>query len=289
MSLYQEARAALRSAGFKPRKALGQHFLVHQGVLDQILRLVDLSPADEILEIGPGLGFLTSRLVAVARQVWAIEIDPALVVWLQRQPLAGHPALKLIEGDFLKVDLDTFLPARKVKLVANLPYSVSTPILFRLFEARDHFSTLVLMVQREVAERMAASAGTKTYGALSVWCQVYGRIVDRVAVPPSAFVPRPKVRSMVLKIELYPAPRAPVEELGALRRIVRAAFGQRRKTLRNALRDLGPRPAEVGQSILSSEGIDPQRRGETLSVEEFMRLAHRLRQHEDALRSGSAF
>jgi 16S rRNA (adenine1518-N6/adenine1519-N6)-dimethyltransferase len=190
-TLYQEARAALEDGRFRPKKRLGQNFLVHDRVLDSILRLVDLSPQDEILEIGPGLGSLTRRLVERAGRVWAVEVDPFLVEKL-RGSLGAHPALELIQGDILKLPLETILPERKIKLVANLPYSISTPVLFRLFELGDRFLFFVLMVQREVAERMAGGPGTKSYGALSVWCQVYGRISAKISVAPEAFFPGPK-------------------------------------------------------------------------------------------------
>jgi 16S rRNA (adenine1518-N6/adenine1519-N6)-dimethyltransferase len=277
VTLYQEARAALCETGFRPRKRLGQHFLIREGVIEAILRLIDLSREDEIVEIGPGLGFLTRRLLEVARKVWAIEVDPFLVEWMRRSPRGSHPCLDLVQGDILEVHLSSLLPDRKVKLVGNLPYGISTPVLFRLFELRQHFSILVLMVQREVAERMAASAGTKSYGTLSVWCQVHGQILDRVHVSPEAFFPRPKVRSTVVKFALYPLPLLPEEDLTMFRGLVRAAFGQRRKTLRNALRGLLHRDREEIEEALRQEGIDPQRRGETLSLDEFIRLARTLK------------
>jgi 16S rRNA (adenine1518-N6/adenine1519-N6)-dimethyltransferase len=230
-SLYREARAAIEDSDFRPKKRLGQNFLVHESVLDSIMRLVDPDEEDEILEIGPGLGSLTRRLVERARRVWAVEVDPKLIAKLREGELRAHPALELIEGDVLKLPLETILPERKIKLVANLPYSISTPVLFRLFELAGRFTFLVLMVQREVAERMASGPGTKAYGALSVWCQIYGRITAKVPVAPEAFFPRPKVRSMVLKIELYPQPLVGPDEIPVLRELVRAAFGHRRKWL----------------------------------------------------------
>ena len=280
MSLYQEARAALRELAFKPRKKLGQHFLIHEGVVGTILRLIDLSPEDEVVEIGPGLGFLTRRLVEVARKVWAVEVDPFLVEWLRQSPLGSHPAFDLIHGDVLKVPLHSILPDRRIKLVANLPYSISTPVLFRLFELREHFSLLVLMVQREVAERLAASPGTKSYGSLSIWCQIHGQILDKLPVSPDAFFPRPKVRSTVLKIALHPMPRAPAEDVSLLRGLVRAAFGQRRKTLGNALGAWLKQGRGEIEAWLRREGINPRRRGETLSVDEFIRLARSAKEND---------
>ena len=277
VSLYQEARTALRESALRPRKKLGQHFLIHDGVLEAIVRLLDLAPADEIVEIGPGLGFLTRRLVESAGKVWAVEVDPFLIQWLRTSPLGSHPGLELIQGDILKVPLDDILSGHRVKLVANLPYNISTPVLFQLFEFRHHFSHLVLMVQREVADRMAAFPGTKSYGTLSVWCQIHGQILDKLSVSPEAFFPRPKVRSTVLKIGLYPQPLLPTEYLPVLRALVRAAFGQRRKTLGNALGGWLKKGREQVEAFLQHEGIDPRRRGETLSVQEFIRLAHALK------------
>lgn len=276
-TLYDEVRAALRESELHPKKKFGQNFLIHERVIDTIVRLIDLSAADEILEIGPGLGFLTRRLVAGAAKVWAVEIDPLLVERLRRAEFAASANFVLIHGDILAVELPESLPRRRIKLAGNLPYNISTPVLFRIFEWRNHFSTLVLMVQREVAERMASRPGTKEYGALSVWCQIHGRIAEKAAVSPEAFFPRPKVRSTVLKIELFDEPLIDAADFPALRGLVRAAFGQRRKTLGNSLAGwlTGGRGASDG--LLRDQSIDPQRRGETLSVEEFIDLARAAR------------
>jgi len=162
-------------------------------------------------------------------------------------------------------------------LVGNLPYSISTPALFRVLELRDRFSSMVLMVQKEVADRIASGPGTKAYGTLSVWCQVHGRVIDKVQVSPEAFFPRPKVRSTVLKIELYPQPLVAREEIPVLRGLVRAAFGQRRKTLGNVMSTWLKAGRDDIEQFLRSQDIDPQRRGETLSVENFIGLAQALR------------
>ncbi|MGH7797959.1 MAG: 16S rRNA (adenine(1518)-N(6)/adenine(1519)-N(6))-dimethyltransferase RsmA [Candidatus Binatia bacterium] len=273
MTLYEEVRAALRESEFKPRRSRGQNFLIHERVIDSIVRLLDLDPNDEVLEIGPGLGFLTRRLLDWVAQVRAVEIDSALVEHLRRSELAEDPKLKLVYGDILTVPLADWLPKQKIKLAGNLPYSISTPVLFRIFEWHEHFSTLVLMVQKEVADRMASAPGTKQYGSLSVWCQVYGRITEKISVSPEAFFPRPKVRSTVLKIELFPEPLIAAGELPALRGLVRAAFGQRRKTLGNALSAWLKADRGEIESFLRSKDIDPRRRGETLSVDEFIKLA----------------
>ena len=285
VSLYEEVRTTLSANAFRPRKRLGQNFLIHERVFDSIMALLDLSRGDEVVEIGPGLGFLTRRLVASAAQVWAVEIDPFLTDRLARSALGAEPSLQLLRGDILKLPLNEMLPRRRVKLAANLPYSISTPILFRLLDWREHFSTLVLMVQKEVADRIAAQAGTKSYGTLSLWCQVHGRVAAKVMVSREAFYPRPKVRSTILKIEMYPEPLLPLDELPMFRCLVRAAFSARRKTLGNALASLFDDDRSHVEAFLHSGNIDPKRRGETLSVDEFIGLARLLKQRERAVQN----
>ena len=271
-TLYQEVRGALRNSEFRPNKRFGQNFLIHESVIDAILRLLALSAQDSVLEIGPGLGFLTRRLVQTAATVWAVEIDSVLAAHLRDSELGSHPAFRLIHGDVLKTPWSEILPRQKIKLVGNLPYSISTAVLFHIFERHRHFSSLVLMVQKEVAARMMSAPGTKAYGTLSVWCQIYGRIVEKVPVSPEAFFPRPTVRSTILKIDLYDAPRVTVDDTPLLRMLVRAAFGQRRKTLSNALATGLKRNRAAVDSFLETQAIDPKRRGETLSVDDFIRL-----------------
>lgn len=272
-SLYDEVRDALRNPAFRPKKRLGQNFLIHERVIESILRLLEISASDEVMEIGPGLGFLTRRLAEVAAKVWAIEIDPFLFESLSKTHLGSHPGVQLIHGDVLKVSFDDLLPQHKIKLVANLPYSISTEVLFRIFATHHHFSSLVLMVQKEVAERIAAHPGTKSYGTLSVWRQAHGRIVEKVQVAPAAFFPQPKVRSTILKIELFQEPLVSSAEAPFMRGVIRAAFGQRRKTLANALAAWWKQGREEIEALLRAQGIDPKRRGETLSVNDFIALA----------------
>jgi len=277
-TLYQEARAALQDSGFRARKSLGQNFLVHERVLDAILRVLALDSEDRVLEIGPGLGFLTRRLVEAAKEVWAVEIDDFLAHRLAHGPLAANPNFHLIHDDVLTVSPASFLPLDKVKLAANLPYSISTPVLFRLLDWRDHFSILVLMVQKEVADRIASGPGSKAYGSLSVWLQAYGRITEKIPVAPEAFFPRPKVRSTILRFEFFDHPLIAAADSAALRGLVRSAFGQRRKMLQNALASwLKLERGEI-ERFLRAHGIDPQRRGETLSVGEFVRLAEAVKE-----------
>lgn len=237
------------------------------------------SEQDRILEVGPGLGFVTRRLVGAERQVWAVEVDPLLVRWLSDGPLASHAGFHLVHDDILEADFDRLLPAGKVKVVANLPYSVAAPVLLRLFEEGRRFSLLVVMLQKEVARRLTAAPGTPSYGALSVWSRLYGRVTERVPVAPEAFTPRPKVDSTLLRIELLDPPALPAEELPALRTVVRAGFGQRRKMLGNALAGLFGNTAEA---IFESAAVDSRRRAETLDLYEFGRLARAFRDAREA-------
>ena len=269
-TLHQEAKSAWRELGFTPRKARGQNFLVHRRVIDAILRFLDLGEDDHILEVGPGLGFVTRHLVGEQRRVWAVEVDPLLVQWLRNGPLGSHPEFHLVHEDVLRTDFDRLLPEARFKVVANLPYSVAAPALLRLLEAGRHFSVLVVMLQKEVARRLAAEPGSPAYGALSLWCRLYGQVTRKVGVSPEAFTPRPRVESSLLRIELHPQPLVPAEEMPLLRAVVRAGFARRRKMLGNALADrLGGRSG----SIFERAGIDPRRRAETLDLPEFARLA----------------
>src|SRR5215207_1314066 len=224
-TLYEEVRAMLRDSEFRPRKSRGQNFLIHENVIDAILRLLDLQPGDEVVEIGPGLGFVTRRLVERAQKVWAVEIDELLAQRLIAGELGTSGRFHLIYGDILQVKLPELLPSTKVKLVGNLQYNIATEVLFRIFDWREHFSALVLMVQKEVAARMISDPGSKSYGTLSVWCQVHARISEKLDVSSEAFYPRPKVRSTILKIELLPEPLVCEKNLPVLKGLVRAAFG----------------------------------------------------------------
>jgi 16S rRNA (adenine1518-N6/adenine1519-N6)-dimethyltransferase len=277
-TLYEEVRAMLRDSEFRPRKSRGQNFLIHEHVIDAILRLLDLHPGDEIVEIGPGLGFVTRRLVERAQKVWAVEIDELLAQRLIAGELGTSGRFHLIYGDILHVRLPELLPSTKVKLVGNLPYNIATEVLFRIFDWREHFGALVLMVQKEVADRMISDPGSKSYGTLSVWCQVHARLSEKLDVSSEAFYPRPKVRSTILKMELLPEPLVCEKTLPVLKGLVRAAFGQRRKTLSNAVGSWLTCAREEVNELLVLHGIDPKRRGETLRVDEFIKLAQAIRQ-----------
>lgn len=255
--------------GFRTKKRYGQNFLRDRHVVERILAAAAIGAEDRVLEIGPGLGALTGDLLARAAEVNIIEVDPELIDYWSKQ---SHPKLRLHAGDALHLDWATILPHPPYKLAANLPYNISTPILFRMIEHRRLFSRLVLMFQKEVGERLCAPPGGKDYGVLSVFCQLWFDVRKVVVVPPGAFHPPPKVHSIVVQLDPLPAARVPVANEPLFRKVVKGAFGQRRKTLRNALGGAGFADDAIDQALAAS-AIDGKRRGETLSLEEFARLA----------------
>lgn len=249
-----------------PSKSLGQNFLKDKNILGKIVGLAELSKQDTVLEIGPGLGALTEELARLAGNVVAIERDKKLIPHLtDLSNSLGN--LKLVSEDSLKVDFRELFHDRGVKVVSNLPYSVSTPILIKLLESRDIFSSLVLMLQLEVGERIASGPGSKKYGSISVLLQTYFDITLEFRVPPTAFWPRPKVYSVVLKMVPLRKPRARIADEKLYEKVIRAAFSSRRKMLGNSLQSAFPKDS-VRKALLES-GIDLKRRAETLSIEEF--------------------
>lgn len=273
-------KAVMAAHGIRPQHRLGQNFLVEARVLDRIVAACELTPEDLVLEIGPGLGSLTQRLAGAAGRVVAVELDRSLVSVLQRVLADLCPNVEIVHGDAAKIDLHRLLeerlePGRKAKVAANLPYYITTPLLMRLLEEGLPLERIVVMVQKEVADRMVASPGSKEYGALSVAVQYYteAEIVTRVA--RGAFLPPPEVDSAVVRMVMRREPpvSAPREAFFA---VVRAAFGQRRKTLLNALAaGLGADKGVIARA-LEGAGVEPSRRGETLSLEEFAAVARNL-------------
>lgn len=271
-------QSLLRAYGLQISRRLGQNFLIDGNLAQRIVDAAQLQGDECVLEIGPGLGALTQRLVERAAQVTAIELDRGLVAILQ--DVLGHcPNLRIIRGDARSVPLDElFPPGCRRKAVANLPYYATTPLLFRLLEAQPPFSLMVVMVQREVAERIHARPGSKDYGALSVNVQYQCQVEWIALVPPSVFYPRPEVESAVLRLTPHPGPLP--QPPSHLARVVKVAFSQRRKTLRNALRS-GFSPGQV-EAALEAAALSGERRAETLTVEEFTRLAAALPQETAA-------
>ncbi len=256
------ASAPTGPVAHRPRKRFGQNFLRAPQVIEQILAAAGLAPGDRVMEIGPGLGALTDRLLAAGASVVAFEVDRDLAAALTSR---GEPRLTVHQGDVLRSDWPALLPEPPYLLVANLPYNISSQVLFKLLDHRPLFARLVLMFQKEVGDRLHAAPGTREYGILSVLVQNW-YAVDRVArVPPGAFSPPPKVDSVVLRFTPRPQPLAPVADEAAFRRLVRAVFGQRRKTLRNGLLGAGY-PAAAVDAALAELGLAPAVRGETLDI-----------------------
>jgi 16S rRNA (adenine1518-N6/adenine1519-N6)-dimethyltransferase len=273
--LSAETRALLAHEGLAPRKRLGQHFLVDRGVVARMIELAEVGRDEAVLEIGPGLGALTDQLAGRAARLYVVEYDRGLCEVLRRK-FASRPEIRVIEGDALRVDLRGAIPEGTVKVVASLPYNVAVAILFRLLDERAIFSDATVMVQREVADRLLARPGTRAYGAPSLLFQLYAEPLGRFRVPASAFYPRPQVTSEVIRVRLHLEARVRVDDPKLLRALVRAAFNQRRKTLRNALQALPPRcalPAAAWADVFSEVGIDARARGETLDLATFAALS----------------
>ncbi len=256
------------------RRALGQHFLRDAGIARAIVDLVAPTAQDLVLEIGPGEGALTGELARRGGRVIALEIDRALVERLRPR----FPSVEIVEADARRWDYGRLAapPGGRVLVVGNLPYSVGKPILMALVAARTAIQEMALMLQREVAERVAAAPGSKVYGGLSVLTQLYCDARVALSVPPGAFRPPPKVESAVLHLRVLPAPRVPLDDERRFQAVVRAAFGQRRKMIANALAAGLGLPLQTTRRAAAAAGVDPGRRAETLTIIEFAALTHRL-------------
>jgi 16S rRNA (adenine1518-N6/adenine1519-N6)-dimethyltransferase len=269
--------------GFHFKKHLGQNFLIDANILDKIVEAANLDSEKGVLEIGPGIGTLTQALADQAGIVVAVEKDDRLIPILS-ETLRDYPNVQVHHGDVLETDLHTLFVdrfgERRVSVVANLPYYVTTPIVMKLLEEKLRLDSIVVMVQREVAERMAAPPGGKDYGALTVAVQYYTEPSIVCRVPKTAFMPQPNVESMVIKLKVRDTPAVSVKDEKLFFQTVKASFAQRRKTLLNNLQNnlSVPGGKESVLRILELSGIDPSRRGETLSLEEFARLADEVAQ-----------
>ena len=273
-------RQQLAERGLAPNKRFGQNFLIDEDILDAIVDAAELTERDTVLEIGPGTGALTHRLAARAGRLVAVEIDKGLSGFLAEQ-FADNPRVEILNADILKTDLCSLFAKElsagrgAVKVVANLPYYITTPILLSLLPRVDLFSRFVVMMQREVADRMQADPGSKDYGALSLAVQYYALPEIVTLVPPGAFYPPPEVTSAVLRLDRHHVPPVSVKDPDRMFSLISAAFGKRRKTLSNAIAG-APQlqiSAEQVRSALDQMNLDPSTRGETLSLSDYAALS----------------
>lgn len=268
----KSTRSIVEKYGFRFTKSLGQNFLTDLRVVDDIIAGAEITKADSVIEIGPGVGTLTRKLLEHAGKVTAIELDEDLIPILTEE-LKEFDNLTLVHGDAVKLDLKAIADGERVKFVANLPYYVTTPIIAGILNSGMDFESLTIMVQKEVAERMAAVPGTKDYGSLTILVRYYCDTKVVKNVPPSAFIPRPKIDSTVIRLIKLDKPRAEVDDEKLFFNIVRHSFNMRRKTLVNGLKSMGLTKETIDESMAEC-GIGSNVRGETLSVEEFARLSN---------------
>ena len=275
----QETIAVLQRYGFNFQKKYGQNFLIDTHVLDKIIGAAQIGPDDFVLEIGPGIGTMTQYLAEAAREVVAVEIDTKLIPILQ-DTLKEYDNVTVLNEDILKVDIRKIAEEKNggkpIKVVANLPYYITTPIIMGLFESEVPLDSITVMVQKEVADRMQVGPGTKDYGALSLAVQYYASPYIVANVPPNCFMPRPKVGSAVIRLTTYDKPPVEVDDEKLMFRIIRASFNQRRKTLANGLKNAADLdiPKELIAESIESLGHGPSVRGEALTLEEFAALSN---------------
>jgi 16S rRNA (adenine1518-N6/adenine1519-N6)-dimethyltransferase len=268
----------LRQLGIRPRKHLGQSFLQDLNITNKIVEFADIRPDETIVEIGAGLGIMTGLIAAKARRLIALEVDPGMIRVLKER-LSGFDNVQVIEADVLKYDFYSACPpdsSEKLKIIGNVPYQISSPLLFRLLDSRRCIASMVLMLQKEMVDRLCALPGTKNYGIPSVIVSMFCRMERLLDVPASCFYPEPKVLSSILKVSVREAPLIEMSDEAPFRQIVRSAFANRRKTLMNNLRhhNLPGYSSEGMLAALQASGIDGMRRAETLSAEEFGLLAN---------------
>ena len=286
----QRLRRRLEAYGVKPRKRWGQNFLVRPAVAERIVELCHLSADRVVVEIGPGAGALTGLLGAAARRVVAVERDRGLAALL-RDELGGWSKVQVLEADFLETDLNAVAlenDAGKLFVVGNLPYSITTPLLTRLIEARHILEQAVILVQREYAARLAAAAGSADYGSLTVYARFHCVLEPLFHVPPSAFWPKPEVDSTLVRVRFRSRPPVEVPDEERFFELVRAAFGQRRKSLSNALATAYDGDRGLASRVLSAARVAGARRGETLEIEVFALLARADAKVRDRVGMGDA-
>ena len=278
LGIPQNTIAVLQKYNFNFQKKFGQNFLIDTNVLDKIIRSAEITTDDCVLEIGPGIGTMTQYLAENAREVIAVEIDKALIPILE-DTLSEYDNVTVINDDILKVDINKIAKERNggkpIKVVANLPYYITTPIIMGLFESHVPLKSITIMVQKEVADRMQEGPGSKEYGALSLAVQYYAKPEIVANVPPNCFIPRPNVGSAVIRLTRYEEPPVKVQDEAKMFALIRASFNQRRKTLVNGLGNAAGLNVskEQVQKALEIMGLSPTVRGETFSLEQFAQLS----------------
>lgn len=278
LGIPQNTIEILKKYNFVFQKKYGQNFLIDTHVLEKIIRAASIGSDDVVLEIGPGIGTLTQYLCENARQVIAVEIDDMLIPILG-ETLKEYDNVKIVHNDILKVDVNEIVseyPGSSIKVVANLPYYITTPIIMGLFESGVPIDSITIMVQKEVAERMQAKPGTKDYGALTLAVQYYADAKIMANVPPNCFMPRPAVGSAVINLVKHKEKRYDVKNEDMLFRIIRASFNQRRKTLQNGINNAANLPYTKQQiaEAIEKMGLPTAVRGEKLSLEQFVELSN---------------
>ena len=279
LGIPQNTIEVLQKYNFNFQKKFGQNFLIDPHVLDKIIRAAEITEDDFVLEIGPGMGTMTQYLAYAAREVYAVEIDKSLIPILE-DTLSDYDNVTVINEDILKVNIAKLAEekngGRPIKVVANLPYYITTPIIMGLFESHVPVESITVMVQKEVADRMQVGPGTKDYGALSLAVQYYAKPYIVANVPPNCFMPRPKVGSAVIRLTRHAETPVQVDDEKLLFQIIRASFNQRRKTLANGLKNYEGLSfeKETIEAAIAECGFSPSVRGEALSLEEFAKLAN---------------
>lgn len=256
----------------QPRKRFGQNFLIDQQVIGQIVAAINPTPEDNLIEIGPGMAAITEHLVKLCPSMTLVELDRDLIEFLQ-QKLIDYPAVSIINSDALKTDFGALYQGDKMRLVGNLPYNISTPLLFHLLETREQIRDMHFMLQREVVDRLSAAPGQKSYGRLSVMIQYHCRVMPLIPVPPTSFNPAPKVQSAVVRLTPYSEVPYKADNPKLLSQIVSQCFQQRRKTLKNCLNNF------IDYISPDSTSVDLTKRPEQLSVKEFVDLCNCINQH----------
>lgn len=283
LGIPQNTIEILQKYNFNFQKKFGQNFLIDTRVLERIIESAEITKDDCVLEIGPGIGTMTQYLAESAREVVAVEIDKNLIPILQNDTLAGYDNVTIINDDILKVDINKIVQEKNngqpIKVVANLPYYITTPIIMGLFESHVPLKSITIMVQKEVADRMQVGPGTKDYGALSLAVQYYAKPEIVANVPPNCFIPRPNVGSAVIRLTRHEVPPVEVKDEAYMFALIRASFNQRRKTLLNGLTNAGNLGVTKEQitAALEQMGLPATIRGEALTLEQFGELSNLLK------------